>query len=99
MLWKKPKELIIPPAAKSDPDARELIRVWAAAGQQHVSISAGAWDDPATWGIMLVDLARHLANFYSQERGMNREEVLLRIKALFEAEWHAPTSDATGRVL
>ncbi|MGH8247745.1 MAG: DUF5076 domain-containing protein, partial [Gammaproteobacteria bacterium] len=27
-----------PPAVKSDPKARELVRVWTAHGQQHVTI-------------------------------------------------------------
>src|SRR5262249_21992959 len=99
MFGKKINELVVPPLVRTDPKARELVRVWAAHGQQHVSIAAGAWNDPATWGIMLVDLARHLANFYSQERGMNREEVLSQIKAMFEAEWKKPTSDATGKVV
>jgi hypothetical protein len=99
LFGKKPIELIVPPDVKSDPGARELVRVWAAHGQQHVSIAAEAWDDPATWGIMLVDLARHIANFYHQERGMDPNAVLLRIKTLFDAEWESPTSDATGGVL
>ena len=99
MFGKKPRELIVPPAAKSDPRAVELVRVWAAHGQQHVAIQPEVWDDPATWGIMLVDLARHVANFYSQERGMDREEVLSRIRTLFEAEWGSPTSPVTGGVV
>ena len=99
MFTKRPKELLVPPAAKSDPKALELVRVWAIHGQQHVSISPEVWEDPATWGIMLVDLARHVANYYSQQRGMNREEVLSRIKALFEAEWESPRSEVTGGVV
>src|SRR5262245_38556163 len=96
LFGKKPAELIVPPAANTDPGARELVRVWAAHGQQHVTIAAGAWDDPATWGIMLVDLARHVANFYYSERGMDRDAVLSRIRMLFDAEWDSPTSDVTG---
>jgi hypothetical protein len=99
LFGRKPSELIVPPAAKSDPRALELVRIWAAHGEQHVSMNPGVWEDPATWGIMLVDLARHVANFYSQERGMKREEVLSRIKTLFDAEWGAPTSEATGSVV
>lgn len=98
MLGKKLDELIVPPIVKSDPQAKELVRVWAAHGQQHVAIAADAWEHPATWGIMLVDLARHIANYYSDERGMNKDEVLASIKALFEAEWNSPTSEATGGV-
>ena len=99
MFGRKPKELNVPLAAIADPNAVELVRVWAADGKQHVTISAEAWEDPATWGIMLVDLARHVANYYADERGMGREEVLARIKALFEAEWQSPTSEATGGVV
>lgn len=66
---------------------------------KHVSISAEAWEDPATWGIMLVDLARHVANHYHQQKGLDPNEVLSRIRVLFDAEWDSPTSDATGGVV
>jgi hypothetical protein len=96
MFGRKPKELIIPPEVRSDPKACELVRVWAAHGKQHVSMSPAAWEEPATWGIVLVDLARHVANFYCQERGINRDKVLSLIKELFEAEWNNPTSEVVG---
>ena len=96
LFGKKPEGLIVPPGVHSDPKARELVRVWAAHGEQHVSIAADAWDDPATWGIMLVDLARHVANYYASERGMDPDAVLSRIRTLFDAEWDSPTSDVTG---
>jgi hypothetical protein len=59
-------ELPIPPAALTDDRARELVRVWASGGSQHVSLATGLWSDPAACGIMLVDLARHLARAYEQ---------------------------------
>jgi len=99
MFKRKPRELVIPPAAQSDPKAAELVRVWAATGQQHVTISAEAWEDPATWGIVLVDLARHVANYYAQYRSLQRDEVLLRIKNMFEAEWQSPSSESKGSII
>ncbi len=99
MFRNKPKELVIPPAAKSDSRAIEIARIWAAGGKQHVSLSAEIWEDPAAWGIMLVDLARHVANFYSQERGRGKDEVLTRIKMGFDAEWQQHTSDVEGKAL
>ncbi|SFR94339.1 protein of unknown function [Dyella sp. OK004] len=99
MFGRKTKELLVPPAAKNDPRAIELIRVWAADGNQHVSISPDVWDDPATWGVMLVDLAKHVATFYAEERGMDKHAVLARIKTLFEAEWDSPTSEVTGNAV
>jgi hypothetical protein len=77
----------------------ELLRVWAASGKQHVSLATGAWPDPASWGIMLVDLAKHIANAYEQTRGMDRQRVLARFKAGFDAEWGSATDEPTGRTL
>jgi hypothetical protein len=99
MFGNKSKELVIPPEATTDPKAMELIRVWAAHGVQHVSMSPGVWKDPAIWGIVLVDLARHVANYYHQVHGLNKEDVLLRIKELFNAEWESPTSGVTGNTV
>ncbi len=93
------RQLPIPPAAADDDRAVELVRVWAAKGKQHVSLATGLWDDPASWGIMLVDLAKHVANAYEQTTGQNRDDVLNRIKAGFDAEWEKETDTPTGRLL
>jgi hypothetical protein len=93
------KELPIPPNAQNDPKAIELARVWAAGGNQHVSIATGLWDDPATWGMMLVDLAKHIARAYSRVQGRDEKSVLLRIKEGFDAEWGEPTDTPTGDLL
>ncbi|HUS63074.1 MAG TPA: DUF5076 domain-containing protein [Kofleriaceae bacterium] len=49
-----------------------------------------AWPDPAAWGARLVDVARRLANAYSQQRGLDRQQVLDRIRDAFDAEWSDP---------
>lgn len=56
------------------------------------------WEDPAAWGIMLADLARHVANAYQQDVGLNPEESLRRIKAALEAELSGPTDEPSGRL-
>jgi hypothetical protein len=84
-------ELPIPPTVVADAKARELIRVWAASGKQYLSLATGIWDDPATWGVALVDLARHLARSYEQSKGLDREEALARIREGMEAEWSEDT--------
>src|SRR5688572_25274173 len=86
-----PRQLAIPGVAFRDPKAVELLRLWAANGQQHVALATGVWDDPASWGIMLVDLAKHIANAYEQTNGSNRDEVLARLKEGFDAEWSFKT--------
>jgi hypothetical protein len=91
-------ELPVPGAALHDANARELVRVWAAAGAQHVAIAAGLWKDPAAWGLALVDLARHVARTYVHTAGMQEEAVLRRIREGFDVEWSSPTDEPTGTV-
>jgi hypothetical protein len=90
---KNANELDPPPQAQGDPEAREVMRVWASPESPQVVTLRRTWDDPGAWGLMLVDIARHAANAYANE-GMPRAEALARIKALFDAEWAAPTDEA-----
>ena len=94
----KKNELPVPAPAERDAAARELVRVWASGGIQHVSLATGLWRDPAAWGIVLVDLARHVARAYEQTEGTPPAEVLRRIHESFEAEWGMPTDAPSGRV-
>ena len=92
-------ELPVPPEADIDPNARELCRVWAASGKQHLSIATGLWPDPAAWGILLVDLARHIARAYEQTDGLRQDDTLARIRSGIDAEWsHNTDTDRLGAV-
>ena len=42
------------------------------------------------WGARLVDAARRLATAYSEQRGLDRQHVLDRIRDAFDAEWSDP---------
>lgn len=90
--------LPIPAAVMSDPRAVELLRVWAAHGGQHVSLDATVWNDPAAWGIMLVDLAKHVALAYHESTGKEFADVLNRIREGLDAEWTSETDRPTGRI-
>jgi len=74
------KELPIPPAAAKGARAVELLRVWAANKAQYVSINPELYDDPAMYGIMLADLAGHVANAYQQASKINRAQTMLMIR-------------------
>ncbi len=63
------QQLSIPEAARKDPESIELLRVWLAGEEQHVSIRVGVWDDPAAWGVMLPDLARACCEYVSAGEG------------------------------
>ena len=93
----QPRQLPIPQPAATDPKAIEILRVWAAAGGQHVSINTGLWEDPGSWGIMLVDLARHIANAYEQSGKTEYSVALESIKKGFDAEWAWATDNPRGR--
>jgi len=81
-----------PPPLAIEPEAVEILRVWTAQeGGQEVVLST-RWTDPGAWGLVLVDIAQHAANAYARN-GMRREEVLSRIRELFDAEWDSPTDD------
>ncbi|MBE3038142.1 MAG: DUF5076 domain-containing protein [Chloroflexi bacterium] len=91
-------ELPIPGVAADDGTAVEIVRVWVAKRAQHVSVATGVWEDPAAWGIMLVDLAKHIAKAYSQTQGHDYASALARIKEGFDVEWDSATDRPTGRV-
>jgi hypothetical protein len=93
------RELAIPPAAEEDPSAFEILRVWGAKRKQHLSLFWDLWNDPATWGIMLADLAGHVANALNQERGLDRQEVLSEIRSMFNKELDAPTDSPEGKIM
>ena len=50
-------------------------------------------EDPGAWGLLFADVSRHAAQAYERE-GRSAEQVLERIRELFEAEWSSPTSAA-----
>jgi Domain of unknown function (DUF5076) len=88
-----------PPAAQRDKAAFEVLRVWIAEQGQHVSIRSGAWEDPFAWGIVLADLARHIANAHhmSNEK-IDKDAFLERLLEGFEAEIDNPTDEPEGEV-
>jgi len=89
------KFLDIPPAAQRDRASFEVMRVWIAEQGQHVSIQSGAWDDPFAWGIVLADLARHIALAHQMQ---NPKVFLERLLEGFQAEIDNPTDEPEGEI-
>ena len=98
MFGQQSNELAIPPQAARDRSAVEIGRIWLAAGDQHVTLRPNVWEDPAAWGLLLADLAKHVANSYQQSEGRDFHETLTRIKAGFDAEWVHATDQPTGEL-
>ena len=93
------KVLTIPEEAQKDKASFEVLRVWIANQAQHVSIRSGAWEDPFAWGIVLADIARHIALAHQlQNEGADSEAFLNRLLEGFEAEIENPTDEPEGEV-
>jgi hypothetical protein len=84
--------LIIPPEALEQ-GGFEVLRAAVVDGGLHVSLRR-AFDDPDAWGMLLADVARHVARIYAKETDMREDEVLDRVRRIFEAEMDEQT--ATG---
>jgi Domain of unknown function (DUF5076) len=90
-----------PPAAASDPNATEMLRLWAANGKLDVVINIGAYeergyDEADAWGIIISDFTRHVARALSQRYGRNEEQEMAKIRDSFLREIVAPTSPIRG---
>lgn len=89
-------QLRVPDPARTDPKSFELLRVWVAHQDQHISMRPGVWDDPGAWGMMLADLARHIANSLETYENLDAVEALESIRAAFEAELENPSDALAG---
>lgn len=93
-------ELPIPPSVASDSGAHELIRAWAAHGGLVCSLDPGAWPQDQVaiaWGVLLSDIARHVADALQQTHGLEKAEVLTRIRSIFDAEIERPSAETGGK--
>ena len=91
-------ELVIPPSAQSDPNAKELIRAWAANQGLHCSLSIDNWgeNERIGWGILLTDIVRHVANALSEQKGWDRGETIREVRRVFNAELDSSTANPSG---
>ncbi len=98
-----PREIPIPPRALEDPDSRELVRAWVANGALHVSLNVGNWgdgdDEAIGWGVLLSDIARHVADALDQQDLADPVEVRARIREVFNKEMDSPTADTNGHLM
>src|SRR5215203_7538227 len=76
----------------------EILRASVVDGAVSVALRR-AFDDPFTWGVLLVDLARHAARIYALEAGMDEEEALSEIRKGLEAELDRPTDPGSTRAV
>jgi hypothetical protein len=94
------EELQIPPSVISDHNARELMRAWAAHGGLVCSLNPGAWSEdqaPIAWGILLSDIARHVADALHQAHGLDTSSILTQLRTVFVSELTRPSAKTKGK--
>lgn len=93
--------LVVPPAAQRDTDAVQMLTAWIAERGLHCTMNIGMWqaqgiDEPAAWGRLLADVARHVANGVRSETGAETVATVQAITEAFLEELGEPTSKAQG---
>ena len=89
-------ELPIPPEALTDPDRFELLRLWAAHQQLHVTISSDMEGGAEDFGELLADLFEHASRMYAQRDSRSLEEVRQCILEDFKGRLEQPNSSLEG---
>jgi len=83
-------ELPFPPLAQRS-GTFEVLRVWTGEDMPQQCILQTTWRDPVSWGLLLVDIARHAARAYAASSEISEQDALARIKSGFDAEWSFET--------
>jgi Domain of unknown function (DUF5076) len=89
-------ELPIPPEALEDPDAFEIMRLWAGNGSLHVTINSGLEGGAEDFGELLADLYEHAARLYAQRDDRTVEECRDVILEDFLARTREPKKSIQG---
>ena len=76
----------------------EILRASVVDGAVSVALRR-AFEDPFTWGVLLVDLARHAARVYSRETEMSEEDAMAEIAAGIQAELDNPTDPGSTQAM
>ncbi|MBQ0930618.1 DUF5076 domain-containing protein [Ideonella alba] len=95
------KSLVVPPAAVRDDNSIQMLSGWIAEQGMHCTLNIGFFDgqghkETEAWGIFLADVVRHIANAWSEERGVDAADSVASILQSLNDELDTPTSDVSG---
>jgi Domain of unknown function (DUF5076) len=85
--------LHVPPAALEQGGV-EVLRAVIIDGALHVSLRR-AFDEAEAWGMLIADVTRHIARIYAKESALTEDQVIERIRSLYDAEMDSPTDPGT----
>ncbi|MBH0236551.1 DUF5076 domain-containing protein [Methylobrevis albus] len=90
----KPVDELPVPADVQIEGGSEVLRAFISDGGLSVSLIRG-FDEPDTWGLLLVDVIRHVSRAFNAEDGVSEAEVEARIVRMMMAELENPTDLGT----
>lgn len=93
---KNDRDLDVPREVENDPNAREVLRAWVANGGLVCALRPETWPEASNWGIVLADVARHVANAVRDLKGDEPAVTVEKIRKLFNAELAGPTDEPTA---
>ena len=76
----------------------EILRASVVDGAVSVALRR-AFDDPFTWGVLFVDLARHAARVYAMETDLSEEDAMAAMAAGMRAEIEDPTDPGSTEAI
>jgi hypothetical protein len=85
--------LHVPPAALEQGGV-EVLRAVIVDGGLHVSLRR-AFDEADVWGMLLADVTRHVARVYANEGAVTEDQVIGRVRSIYDAEMDSPTNPGT----
>jgi hypothetical protein len=94
---RKFEALNVPPDAL-EKGGVEILRASVVDGAVSIALRR-AFDDPFTWGVLLVDLARHAARVYAMETDLSEEEALAEVVSGIQAELDNPSDPGSTQAV
>ncbi len=91
-------EALNPPPDAVEKGGIEILRASVVDGAVSIAMRR-AFDDPFTWGVLLVDLARHAARVYAMETDISEEEAMAAISAGMQAELNDPSDPGSTQAI
>jgi hypothetical protein len=72
----------VPSEVEADSKAREVLRAWVANEGLVCALRPESWSDASSWGIVLADVTRHVANAVKDLKGDDPAATVEKIKGV-----------------
>lgn len=92
-------ELRVPEGVLSDPEAFEIMRLWAAHQELHVALNSDLGGGAEDFGELLSDLFEHAARMFAERDGQTVEQCRNVMLTDFLARVKAPKDSIEGAIL